>query len=1121
MKCPKCQAENRETRKFCGKCGAPLAVKCPQCGSENLPGEDFCGECGHDLRKPQEAPSFDYTQPQSYTPKHLADKILTSKSSIEGERKLVSVLFADVANFTSLSEKLDPEEVHTIMDGCFKILMNEIHKYEGTINQFTGDGVMALFSAPVAHEDHAQRACHAALSIHEALGEYGGKVARDFGVDFKMRIGINSGPVIVGAIGDDLRMDYTAVGDTTNLASRMQTMARPGTAILSKNTHRLVKEYFDLKPLGKLEVRGKEEPQEVFELTKAAGATTRLEASVARGLTKFVGRQHSMAALMDAFEKAKNGTGQVVGVVGEAGVGKSRLLFEFRHRLPQGEFNYLEGRCIHYGGSMPYLPILDILRSYLEIGEGERETVVRKRVRERIIALDEKLQGVLPPVQDLLSLKVEDEAYLKLEPKKRKEKVFEALRDLIVRGSHERPLVIAIEDLHWIDKTSEEFLDYFIGWLANIKVMLIPLHRPEYTHRWGSKSYFNRIGVDQLTLKSSAELVKAILEGGETAPELSDLILNRAAGNPLFMEELTHSLLENGSIQMKDKQYVLARKPSELQVPDTIQGIIAARIDRLEENLKRIMQVASVIGREFAFRILQAISGVREDLKSQLLNLQGLELIHEKSLFPELEYIFKHALTQEVAYNSLLLKHRKEIHERIGEAIEKLYPERLEEFYEVLAYHYAKGEVCEKASRFFKLSGNKAVKSHSIREAYSFYKEALTALKRLPATVENQKQKLEVLVSIVAPLVLLGFPDGTLDFFREGESLCKDLQDKRSLILFYVNYSVYWSVKGNPLLGIKYSEEAFKAAKESQDIDLIVSIGYGLAVSYFTSAQFEMVLTTARGILDPLEKKDRASKPYGRFLNLYASLFGFCGLCLGWMGKYPEGELFLRKGLDEATCIGNLRDLAAIEFNQGNFYHGKGDWKAAADHFQKSITHSEEAKYLVYVAWSWSYLGNTCSYLGDAETGKNYGEKGLKMQREIGTELYLGWHYLFLGDTHFHLGDMVKARSLVDEGLMLCQKNHDKYWEALAWIFLGRILGRTETLQINKAEECILKGMKIADELKAKPFYARGHLYLGELYASAKNEEKALENAKIAGNMFQEMRMDYWLDRTRKLLERV
>ncbi|MBA4395628.1 MAG: guanylate cyclase, partial [Desulfobacca sp.] len=370
-----------------------------------------------------------------------------------------------------------------------------------------GDGVMALFGAPLAHEDHAQRACYAALAIQKDLAEYTEKIRKDYGREFRMRIGLNSGPVVVGSIGDDLHMDYTAIGDTINLASRMEGLAQPGTVLLSKDTHRLVKNYFDLKQLGPLEVKGKEDPQEAYELLKAGGAITRLEASLARGLTKFVGRETSMVSLLEAYEKVKNGTGQVVGMVGEAGVGKSRLLFEFRNRLPQEEFGYLEGRCIHFGGAMPYLPILDILRSFFEIREDEREMVIRKRVKERILGLDDKFQGIISPIHGLLSLKVEDEAYLKLDPKQRREKVFEALRDLLIRESQERPLVLVIEDLHWIDKTSEEFLDYLIGWLANIKVLVILLHRPEYTHRWGGKSYFSRIGLDQLTLKSSAELV--------------------------------------------------------------------------------------------------------------------------------------------------------------------------------------------------------------------------------------------------------------------------------------------------------------------------------------------------------------------------------------------------------------------------------------------------------------------------------------------------------------------------------------------------------------------------------------------------------------------------------------
>ena len=730
MKCPKCQFVNPVGAKFCIECGSKLGLVCTQCSKTNPPVSKFCNECGQNLSGLNRPPGIDYANPQSYTPKFLADKILTTRSSIEGERKLVTVLFADVANYTSISEKLDPEEIHQIMDGCFTILMEKIHKYEGTINQFIGDGVMALFGAPLAHEDHAQRACQAALAIQTAMAGYGIKIESEWGIEFKMRIGINSGPVMVGAIGDDLRMDYTAVGDTTNLAARMETMAQAGTILISQNTQRMVQAYFELKPLSPIQVKGKEKAQQIYELIESSEVTTRFEASVSKGLTRFVGRANSMASINRAWNKAISGSGQVQGIVGEAGVGKSRMLLEFRNSQSHGDFTYLEGRCIHYGDAMSYLPFIDILRSYFGIKEGDQQFLSKKKMEEKILKLDEKLQSVCPPFHELLSLKVDDETYQKLEPMQKKDKTFEALRNLLVRESLNKPIILVVEDLHWIDKSSEEFLSYLIEWLANTHILLILLYRPEYTHPWGSKSYYTKIGLTQLTSQSSAELIRAILYDCEIEPQLETLILNRAAGTPLYIEELTHSLLENRSIQREKNQCFLAIAPQDIQVPDTIQGIIAARMDRLEDNLKRTMQIASVIGREFAFRILETITEMRPGLKSYLLTLLGLEFIYEKSIFPELDYIFKHALTQEVAYNSLLHKKRMEIHGKIGEAIEQIYAERLEEFFEMLAYHFDQGQVWDKAVKYRVRAGLKARHNYSIQAAMDNFKRAKEILEK-------------------------------------------------------------------------------------------------------------------------------------------------------------------------------------------------------------------------------------------------------------------------------------------------------------------------------------------------------------------------------------------------------
>ncbi len=1030
----------------------------------------------------------------------------------------MTVLFADVAGYTSISERLDPEAIHQMMDGCFTILMEQIHKYEGTINQFTGDGVMALFGAPVAHEDHAQRACYAALAIQKALEEYAEKARKEWGIDFKMRIGINSGPVVVGSIGDDLRMDYTAVGDTTNVASRMQNMAQPGSILVSQASYKVARDYFTFESLGRVEVKGKESPLEVFRLIDASDVDTRIGASAAKGLTPFVGRKNSMAALLEGYEKARSGSGQVVGMVGEAGVGKSRLLLEFRKQLPTGDVTYVEGRCVHYGGAMPYLPILDILRSYFAIEEGDREFVVKRKIEQRIIQLDKRLKGALPSFQDLLSLKVEDEEYLRLEPKQKREKVFEAIRDLLIQESRNNPIVVAVEDLHWVDKTSEEFLDYLIGWLAHARVLLILLYRPEYTHHWGSKSYYNHIGLDQLTMQSSAELVRAILVGGEAVPELRSLILERAAGNPLFMEELTHTLLENGSIKRIDRQYVLNRMPSDIVVPDTIQGIIAARMDRLEENLKRTMQVASVIGRDFAFRILQTITGMREELKTHLLNLQGLEFIYEKQLFPELEYIFKHALTQEVAYNSLLVKRRSEIHSLIGEAIETLYPERLEEFYEMLAYHYSKGEELEKAYRYLRSAGEKATGNHATWEAFRFYREATNILQQMPATEENKRKRLEVLRLMAIPMSLLGFPEDSLEMLHEGEALAKELGDGRVLARFYSGLGIYHSHKGEHARGTEYSEKGFEEARKIEDIELMTSLAFELCTSYFGSGHFYKIVDAAQSVLDLLERTKIEHESLGKLVSISPTLYAYCGNSLGQMGNFREGAICCEKGLRTAARD-DLRTLGLCELQYGYLLATKGEGQNALEHFQRCIEYVEEMKWVFISALAWTGLGLSYLLLEDPDTARRHVERGLGMQRASGVAWWLSLHWCYLTQTHFYLGNLEDAHRCVEQALELAQKNNEKHVEGMALYWMGTILAQKDPSQGAKAEKYILQGINVLDQLRLKPLRSMGYLHLGRLYLVINQMEKALVNLKKAEGMFQEMGMDRWMDRTREILE--
>jgi class 3 adenylate cyclase/tetratricopeptide (TPR) repeat protein/ribosomal protein L40E len=1096
MKCSECQAANPDDAKFCIECGSSLELRCPKCGATTPTRGRFCKECGYTLGKAKPAPPVDYSKPRTYTPKFLADEILVARQSIEGERKLVTVFFADIANYTAMSEKLDPDEVHQIMDGCFRILMDEVHRYEGTINQFTGDGVMALFGAPVAREDHALRACYAALGIQRAIGEYAGKVKRDCSVDFRMRMGLNSGSVVVGSIGNDLRMDYTAMGDTTNLASRMQGLAEPGSILVAPDTFRMARDFFEFETLGKRSVKGKEQPVEAYRLVRATQVATRIEAATAKGLTRFVGREREMAVLKEALEKAKSGSGQVVGVVGEAGVGKSRLVLELSRMLAQDECYCFEGRCLHYGSSMPYLPLLDILRAYFDITEGEREFLVRKMMAEKMSRLDKKLENILPPLHDLFSMKVEDEGYLWLDPQKKRERIFEAIRDLLIRESQRRPLVLAIDDLQWIDHTSNEFLNYFVDWLASSHILLILLYRPEYVHQWGSKSYYGQMRVEQLSTSASAELIRAMLEEGEVAPELRQLILSRAAGNPLFMEEFTHTLLENGSIQKKDHQYVLSRKASEIQVPDTIQGIIAARMDRLEDNLKRTMQVASVIGRDFAYRILLTITGM--------------------------QYMFKHTLTQEVAYSSLLVNRRKELHEKTGEAIEKLYPDKLEEFYESLAHHYLRGENWDKAYHYLLASAMKAGTRYSLWEAFRLGREALQVLSKMPSSEANKRLAIDGRLLLAMVITTLGYPEDSPEILREGERLSREMGDEKALARFHGYIGTYCGMTGAPEDGVRYLDGAFGMAEKAQDVELIGPIAFQLCFTYGHLGFVLKVVEVASKVIAMLESTHREFDFIGYgIINLYSALLASHGNALAWMGDFKEGQAQCERALRFAVKVNDVGSLGLVEYWCAWSYMFQGDGRKGIEHMQGAIRYFEEAQAVAMLGAAWTGLGYGYGLLGQTDAGISHMKKGLEADLALGNLLMVGFHYYHLAMLHLVSGDLEDVRICAEKALELAQKEHNKLNEARAWLALGSMMGRADSTRSAEAEQFILQAMKWADEAKAKSWHVLVHLRLGEFYVDTGQRQKALETLEKTQEMCRDMGMDYHLARAEKVLKRL
>ncbi|MGD2270331.1 MAG: adenylate/guanylate cyclase domain-containing protein [Desulfobacterales bacterium] len=932
MICPNCEYENREGARFCKKCGTQLEQSCPSCGHPYQLDSLFCDECGHNLKPIPPKPPIDYTDPQSYTPKFLAEKILNTRSTIEGERKRVTVLFADVANYTAISEKLDPEEIHHIMDGCFKMLMDEIHRYEGTINQFTGDGAMALFGAPVAHEDHAQRACYAALSIQKAIAGYREKIKKSHEIDFRLRFGLNSGPVLVGSIGDDLRMDYTAVGDTTNLAARIQQAAVPGEVWMSRETHNMIRHYFHDRLVGELPLKGKAQPHPIYcLLSERSGVRTRFEASLVRGVTELVGRRLEMEALREAFNRVKDGDAQVVDVVGEAGVGKSRLVYEFRETFVN-DMIFLSGICVHYGRNINFLPVIDVVRKAFDIEGGMTAEDVARQIDAK--ATDD-LAPMIPFYKNLLSLTVDDPKFGALNPEGRKFGTFEAVKNLLLDLSAEKPLVVFLEDAHWMDKISEEFFTYFSRSLATHPILLLAAYRPEAVSSWAQGAHYQRLVLETLSSNSSARLIRNILAGIDLEPRIEQKIVEKAGGNPLFVEEIVRELLERGDLSKAGERYTSQRHPDQLEIPSTVQGILAARMDRLSEDLKKTMQIASVIGRDFAFRLLKSIMQLGDELRVHLTHLVGLEIMYEKALYPELEYIFKHALAQEVAYESLLKQRRKEIHGRIARAVEELYAHQLEEHYELLAYHYERSGDELKAVDYLTLAGEKSNKRGAAQAAYEFFDKAFGMTEDKNMALDSEKEirlyqgrseasfKIGAIGKCVADsrkAMDLSRQHNLIDYeresisglslvmylwsdkaeaervFQEGIARAREMGDKALESYVLAGMGIRAAMDGQPYKGNQIIMEAEKMARALGDPKPILYTRVNRSTTERWIGRPQKTIELTEGVLELTREMFNVSA--------LTYIISFRGLALAEVGRIEEAVSILNYGLDVCEKFG-------------------------------------------------------------------------------------------------------------------------------------------------------------------------------------------------------------------------
>ena len=822
--CRHCGFSNQGQARFCENCGANLRESCPNCGATVGARQNFCRACGEPLGAAKVGLSK--LQP----PEHLANRI----SPAEAERKIATVLFADIANSTEIIRDLDAEEARHLLVPTVKLMADAVHHYQGIVIRDRGDGIMASFGAPLALEDHAVMACYAALDMQQAIRARANEVARDIGLPLEVRVGINSGPVVVTVRYEegkarDIRVD----GVPTHIAARLEPLARPGTILLSRDTLALAEGFVRVHAMGAYTLKGIQDPVQVCRLD---GVSTRMRshALAARAGSKFVGRQEEIETLRRAAARALSGRGQVVAFVGEAGVGKSRILLEFIHSASMQGWLVLEAGSVSYGKATSYLPLVDLLIRYFDIHPNDDEQSVRDKVVAKLSAFaEEQLLAQTPYFLGILGAGLNSDAWTDLSPPERRRTMTDALKRLLIRESQKQPLCLVFEDLHWIDTETEAFLETLLESIPAARLLLLVNHRPEYQSSWGGKSYFSHVRIDPLAPANAVAMLDGLLGSHAELGSIKQALIDVTEGNPLFLEECVRSLIELGVLRGEPGHWRPQGSLPAGFVPQTIEALLAARIDRLQPELKEIVQCAAVIGGDIPRSLLEAVASMpQRDLEAGLRDLQAAEFLYEKTLFPEAAYTFKHAMTREVAYASLLRERKKALHARAAHALVAHAAGRLEEHIERIAQHAEQGGLWSMALDYLERAGAKAFALYANAEAASFFERALNVLRHLPESRAKLEQAVDLRSKLRNALIPLCELDRIRQCLEEIEPILANLGDKvRSgrNAAFRCNHHF---LAGEQRRAIEIGEAGLKLARECADQRVEGELLYRLGQSY-------------------------------------------------------------------------------------------------------------------------------------------------------------------------------------------------------------------------------------------------------------------------------------------------
>jgi class 3 adenylate cyclase/tetratricopeptide (TPR) repeat protein len=1049
--------------------------------------------------------------PLTYTPPYLTEKILATRAALEGERKQVTVLFADIKDSTELIKGLDAEAVQQLLDPALHCMMDAVHRFEGTVNQVLGDGIMALFGAPIAHEDHALRACYAALAMQEAMQSYTEEVRRAHGLELRMRVGLNAGEVVVRTIRNDLHMDYSAVGETTHLAARMEQLATPGTIRLTATTLRLVEGLVRVTALGPVPVKGLTDPVEVFELVGASAVRRRLQAAVARGLTRFVGRDTEYDAIRQALVRAEARHGQVVALVGEAGVGKSRLVYEVVHAPHVQGWLVLESASVSYGKATPYFPVIELLKHYVRIEDSDDMRAMRAKVTGQVLTLDDALQDTLPALLALLDALPDDSPFLKLDPPQRRQRILEALKRLLLRESQAQPLLLIFEDLHWIDAETQTLLDLLVDSLPTARLLLLVNYRPEYQHGWGSKTSYTQLRLDPLLPASADAFLQSLLGDDRGLAPLKQLLIVRTEGNPFFLEESVRTLVETGVLVGQPGAYRLAQALLTIQVPATVQAVLAARIDRLSPEDKRLLQTAAVIGHEVPLPLLRAIADVPEvALHRSLAQLQGAEFLYETRLFPEQEYTFKHALTHEVAYSTLLQERRRSLHAHIVEALEELSADRLAEQVDRLAHHALRGEVWDKAVAACRQAGIKAMTHSAYREAVAYFEQALEALQHLPAGSDTQTQAIDLRLDLRNALYPLGDLERILVVLQDAATLAEALDDQHRLGWVSAYLLNHFVLGGDPDHALMAGQRALEIGTALQDVGMTVVAQNYLGYVCRRLGDYPQAMEYFRKNVASLH----GELLYERLgLPGLASVHARSGLAwsLAECGAFGEGRTVVEEGIRIAEAADHPYSRVQAYLGIGMLLLHKGDFHQAIPVLEWLLDFVQGAHLRLWVIRTAAPLGAAYAFTGRTAEALPLLEQAV--EQAVATRLMVdqGLYAAWLGEAYLLAGRLDEARSQAQRALEFSQTHKERPWAAYALRLIGEVAAQRQPPAAAQAEAHFHQALVLAEALGLRPLQAHCHHGLGTLYARIGQPEQARLALSAAIELYRAMEMTFWL----------